>query len=327
MTFAEELVAAALVWDQLFPVTETCGTFHQHVRTLESMHQAGFSAVSLTMAYDPEDAQDALRRISRWRTFIDAEPGRYCLIRNANDARRAKQEGKLAIGLHFQGSTPFARDHGLVPLFYDLGVRQAILAYNMRNAVGGGCHEDDPGLSRFGREVIAAMNRVGMWVDASHTGARTARDAMEIGPVIYSHSNAAAVHAHPRNLSDELARDAVSSGGMVGVNGVSWFLGSEEKLDDALFAHLDHWVSLLGDDKVGLGLDIVTDIPNTLMAVRLEGGKWPADQGYGAAQLGCCGPSSVLALTERMLRAGYSEVSCRKVLGENWLRQAETTWR
>lgn len=325
MTDAAALVRDAVVWDQLFPVTETCGTFHQHVETLEAMRAAGFTAVSLSMAYDPEDAMAAIRRISTWRGLIDAEPGKYLLIRTAADVRRAKAEGKLGIGLHFQGSTSFERDIGLVSLFHDLGVRQAILAYNMRNAVGGGCHEDDPGLSRFGRALVGEMHRVGMWVDASHTGARTAREAMELGPVIYSHANACAVHDHPRNIDDALARDAVASGGMVGVNGVSWFLGSED-VDAALFAHVDHWVSLLGPDHVGLGLDVVTDVPGTLAAVKLEAGKWPPEFGYQADSLVCCGPEVVLALTERMLQAGYPEKTCRGILGENWLRLAETSW-
>ena len=327
MASAEAIVRDSIVWDQLFPVTETCGTFFQHVDTLETMRTAGYTAVSLSMAYDPEDTVAAIRRISAWRSHIDAEPERYLLIRDGNDVRRAKNEGKLAIGLHFQGSTPFGRDVGLVPLFYDLGIRQAILAYNTRNAVGGGCHEDDPGLSRFGRALVAEMNKVGMWVDASHTGSRTALDAMELGPVIYSHANASAVHNHPRNINDDLANAAVQSGGVVGVNGVGWFLGTNDKVDEALFAHIDHWTALLGPENVSLGLDVVTDIPGTLAAIRRESGKWPAELGYQADHLTCCEPNAVLALTERMLQAGYDESACRGILGENWLRLADRTWR
>lgn len=324
---AAGLVRDALVWDQVFPVTETCGAFHDHLGVLGTMLAAGYGAVSLSVAYDPEDAMAAVQRISAWRQVIDTAPDRYVLIRTAADVRRAQADGKLAVGLHFQGSTPFGRDAGLVALFHDLGVRQAILAYNVRNSVGGGCHEDDPGLSRFGHDLVAAMHRAGMWVDASHTGARTARDAMELGPVIYSHANAAAIHDHPRNITDELALSAVASGGMIGVNGVDWFLGPGRALDEALFAHVDHWVSLLGPDKVGLGLDIVTDIPGTLAAVRREAGKWPADAGYQTRHLTCCGPDVVLALAERMLQAGYPEATCRGVLGDNWLNHASKTWR
>lgn len=330
MNKATSLYRNALVWDQVFPATEVCGSWDAHFRALDGMRRCGYGAVSVTAAYDPEDTQTALNRLSVWRRFLAQHADRYLLLEQAEDAERARRAGKLAVGFHFQGTTPFGRDLGLVEIFYRLGVRYALLAYNQRNHVGDGCHEPvQTGLSRFGRELVAEMQRVGMLVDCSHTGERTARDAFEMAaaPVIYSHVNAAAVHAHDRNIPDDLALACARTGGVLGVNGIGWFLGQGPDLAALLFRHVDHWVQLLGPNHVAIGLDAVTDPANTLAAVRRDPVKWPVDQGYQSASLPACGPDSLEALTGLMLDAGYAEADCRGILGENWLRLARDVWK
>ena len=182
---------------------------------LERMRASGYSAVSITAAYDPDDSTSALRRIDIWRRRVDAHPNEYILLDSAEDAEEAKARGRLALGFHFQGTTPFDRDIGLVEVFHGLGVRHALLAYNLRNQAGTGCHEGaDTGLSRFGRDLVREMQRVGMLVDCSHTGRRTALDTFEMAsaPVIYSHSNSAALHPHRQNIDDELANACAATG-------------------------------------------------------------------------------------------------------------------
>ncbi|MEM6621440.1 MAG: membrane dipeptidase [Pseudomonadota bacterium] len=324
------MVQKCLVWDQLFPVTEACGRFHDHAALLARMAAAGVNAVSLTMAYDPEDTMAAVRRIVAWRNLIDGDPARFRLIRQADDVLEARAAGQLAIGLHLQGSTPFATDPGLVPLFYDLGIRAAILVYNKTSAVGGGAHEaPDPGLSEYGRALVAAMHRSAMMVDCSHTGERTARDALALGsgPIFYTHANARAVDDHPRNIPDDLAQEIVASGGMVGVCGVSLFLSGPERMVERLFAHIDHWCSLLGAENVGLGLDIVSDMEATKAALAREAAKWPADAGYQAGDLACVDPEDLPTLVDRMLAAGYGEDTISGILGQNWLAAARRVWR
>ena len=317
----------AIVWDQLFPTTEACGDMAAHLATLDRMQAVGFTAVSLSMAYDPDDAMVAITRIARWRRAIDVRPDTI-FMRTADDVRRAKAEGKIAIGFHFQGTTSFGRDIGLVQVFWDLGIRQAVLAYNIRNHVGDGCMESrDAGLSDFGRLVVAEMHRVGMFVDGSHSSARSVMDAIELGtgPVSYSHANACAVHDHPRNITDDLAKAAVASGGVIGVNGVNIFLGPGA-LDDALFAHVDHWVQTLGIESVGLGLDIVSDMEASMKTIAQFPEQWPDSYGLNGTDVACRGPESVLSLVERMIKAGYTDADCRAVLGGNWLRLADRLW-
>jgi len=330
MDSSASLYRSALVWDQVFPATEVCGSWDAHFQALDGMRRRGYHAVSVTVAYDPEDTQTALNRLSVWRRFLSRNAEKYVLLDQAEDAERAWRESKLAVGFHFQGTTPFGRDLGLVEIFYQLGVRYALLAYNQRNHAGDGCHEPvQSGLSRFGRELVVEMQRVGMLVDCSHTGDRTAREAFEMAaaPIIYSHANAARVHAHERNITDEMALACAGTGGVVGVNGIGWFLGQGPDLAALLFRHVDHWVQLLGPHHVGIGLDAVTDPANTLAAVRRDPVKWPADQGYQADSLPACGPDSLEALTGLMQRAGYGEEDCRAILGENWHRLAREAWK
>ena len=329
MSAAAALYASALVWDQTFPATPHCGTWPSHARMLQRMRACGYAAVSITVAYDPDDSMEAIRRIGRWRRFVAEHSDRYTLLASADDAERAKAAGKLALGFHFQGTTPFERDLGLVEVFHALGVRHALLAYNQRNHAGGGCHEaSDAGLSRFGKALVREMQRAGILVDCSHTGRRTALDALEIAsaPVIFSHSNAAALHAHRQSIDDDLARACAATGGVVGVNGIGIFLGNNDASTDALFRHVDHWAERLGARHVGVGLDAISDRAAMAASVAQDSSRWPPDQLYRLDTLAICPPEQLLALCERMRRAGYRNDDVRAILGGNWQRLARECW-
>lgn len=293
------------------------------------MRTRGVHAVSLTVAYDPDDTISAINAIAGWRALVAHAPDRFRLLLSPDDPVRAQSDGTLAVGFHFQGTTPFARNTDLVGVFHALGVRHALLAYNQRNHVGDGVHEaSDGGLSRFGRELVDEMQRVGITVDCSHTGERTARDAFEMAtrPMVYSHANAHAVYAHDRNISDDLARACTATGGVVGVNGIGIFLGDNEATAERLFRHTDHWVQTLGPQHVGLGLDIVTDMNATRAAIAADPTKWPADQDYAITDMQACGPEVIAELTELMASTGYDDASISNILGGNWVRIARETW-
>jgi len=327
---AAALHADALVWDQTFPATLGCGTLSAHICALERMQASGYTAVSITVASDPDDTMGALSSISFWRHFVVKNADRYMLLMQAEDVETAKSLGKLALGFHFQGTTPFGRDLGLVEVFYRLGVRHALMAYNQKNHVGDGCHErTDAGLSRFGIELVAEMQRVGMLVDCTHTGHRTSLDVFEIStaPVIYSHSNALTLDTHQRNIDDDMARACAKTGGVVGVNGIGIFLGNNDASTEALFRHVDHWVQLIGPAHVGIGLDSVSE-PDVLTArVREMGSKYPTGQKYDTLDLNISTPEQIPDLTVLMVQAGYSEGDIRAILGCNWLRLARNVWK
>lgn len=95
------------------------------------------------------------------------------------------------------------------------------IAYNTQNFVGAGCYESvDSGLTDFGRDVLAEMNRLGILADSSHVGRKTSADVIEAStkPVVYSHVCPAAIQANPRNKTDEELRFIEERGGLIGVN-------------------------------------------------------------------------------------------------------------
>jgi len=326
---AAALVTRNLVWDNTFPFGESCGSMATHRSMLERMRGNGYDCVCLTVGVDPDDAPRVVRKIAADDAWFRARPEQFVKVAGVDDVLRARKEGKLAVVYGFQGTTPFEREIGLVDVFYRLGVRQALMAYNQKNFVGDGCHEPgDAGLSSFGRQVVAEMNRVGMLVDCTHTGYRTSMDVFEVasGPVVFSHSNARALVDHERNIRDDQALACARTGGVIGVNGVGIFLGENEASAERLFLHLDHFVQLVGARHVGLGLDVVSDRQPLIEIVRAQAERYPASQGYGVVpEFGW--PELVPQVTERMLAAGYADDAIAGILGANWLRVATEVWK
>ena len=310
---AARLMADALVWDNTFPFGPSCGSQAAHARTLDLMRKIGYHCVSLTTASDNEDMALAMKKIACDTRFFLDNSDRFVRVAGVDDILRAKAEGKLAVVSTFQGTLPFERDIGYVEMYYRLGVRQALMAYNQKNNVGDGCHErTDAGLSRFGVEVVQEMNRVGMIVDCTHTGYRTTMDVFEVaqGPVVFSHSNSRKLADHERNISDEQALACAKTGGVIGLNGVGIFLGGNDASAQRMFQHLDHFVQLVGAEHVGFGIDTVSDKTPLMEIVRSDAAKFPAERGYNVEpEFG--GPELIPRVTEIMLRQGYSDAQVR----------------
>ena len=318
----------ALVWDMILPY-EDFGKLALKRTALDRMTRAGYNVVSLTLASNNRDLATTVRLIARERQFFVGKPERYQLVDTAADIRAAKAAGKLAVCFHFQDTAPFERSVELVGLFYRLGVRHALLAYNQKNYVGDGCHErTDGGLSQFGISLIREMNRIGMIVDCSHTGYRTTMDAFEFaeGPVIFSHSNPKALRPHARNITDDQARACAASGGVIGVNGVSIFLPPAATLAEGMFQAINYFVELVGWAHVGLGLDFVYDSEALIAIAARLGETFPASQGYGG-DVRFADAETLPLVTELMVKHGYKEEEIKGILGANWLRVAERVWR
>ena len=321
---AAALHADALVWDMTFPYRDF-GTVDLKWSALERMHASGFNMVSLTLAIDYNGLADTIQTIARELAWFRAHADKYVVVESADDILRAKKESKLAVGFHFQGTNPVAQDLNMVELYYRLGIRHMLMCYNLKNAVGDGCQEvTDTGLSRYGRSLIAEMRRVGMFVDVSHTGHRTAMDVFEAaeGPVIISHSNALAVRdpGDSRNVPDEQIKACAASGGVIGVIGFGPNVCEKGDLSTkALLRHIDYIAELVGPQHVGIALDYVYDNeynrPN------------PWNPIYNPRPIEQIEPEVLPQLTQDMMDAGYSETDIRGILGENWLRLAQQIWR
>lgn len=325
---AARIHADSLVWDATFPFGPSCGRPQAHLDSLRQMRARGCDVVMLTTVSDPEDMTATVRKIGSDIALLRAETEWCRQACSVADIDAARCEGQLSVVFSFQGTVPFERSTALVEVYYRLGVRQALMAYNQKNHVGDGCHErSDGGLSRFGIDLVREMNRVGMLVDCTHTGYRTAREVLEVSsaPVIFSHSNPRALADHERNIPDDLIDACSRSGGVIGINGVSIFLGGDAT-PQTVFRHIDYIVQRVGPQHVGIGLDYVSEPAALLALVRANASRYPEKQSY-EAQIDFAAPTMWPKLTQCMLNHGYNAQNVAMILGGNWLRVAKAVWQ
>jgi membrane dipeptidase len=332
MSTARELHQSAIVIDATCPLLAD-------VKHLERYKRGGLTAVAPTVG-GGENAETTLRKLGQWHRLV-RERDDLLLIQHANDVLKAKEEDKLGIIFHFQGTEPIEDSLDLVDAYKALGVGIIQLSYNVKNRVGDGCEErTDAGLSRFGLKLIERMNAARVIVDCSHTGFRTTMEAIEASelPPVFSHAGVRAVRNVPRNIVDEQIVAVARKNGLVGIVGFPPFVADKEKpsLEDYI-AHIDYVVQKVGVDHVALGIDYFTGqhpiMSDSEARSRYEGflsdGRW-STQSYPPPPYyypqGIEVPDTLHALTEGLIRHGYSEAEIRKILGENWLRVYRSVW-
>lgn len=316
----------ALVWDNhgcmpLRPLDES------FLPQLQRYRAAGVDVVSLNVGFDAVPWENTPRMLAHFRRWIRQHPDDYALVTNVDDILQAKASGKLAVTFDIEGGCALAGQLSMVEQYYELGVRWMLMAYNRNNALGGGCQDDDQGLTAFGREVVAEMNRVGMVVCCSHTGFRTTMDVMEHSrqPVIFSHSNPLGVWQHKRNISDEAIKACAATGGVVGINGIGDFLGKNDSSTQTIIRHIDYTAELVGVEHVGLALDYVFDQQELLDYLAAHPEVFPEQEFY-AEGIAMVKPEQIPEITEALSGLGYSDDDLRAILGGNHLRVAQTCW-
>ena len=290
---------------------------------------AGFSHLSLTVAAEWNTPFETLRHLGRVRRFFKDNPGDYSLVGTAEEIASAKAAGKLAISFNFQGAGPFGGDPGLVEPYSRLGVKLAILCYNARNALGDGCQEaGDAGLSDLGRRFVAEMNRVGMLIDLSHAGRRTALDTIETSyqPCVFSHSNPRAMHKHVRNIGRKAMRACAEKGGVIGVNSLGFMLTPDASATVPDFVrHVRFVADEVGHDHVALGMD--WNFYDQFMQQMFAANPALAAQGYPAPPWASLAPETLPDIVEALLAAGWKDGDVAALLGGNMMRLAGRIWR
>lgn len=227
-------------------------------------------------------------------------------------------EGRVTAIAHLEGADPLAPDLSDLEEWYGCGIRSIGLVWSRANAFAEGVPfrfpdspDTGPGLTAAGRELVRACNRLGILVDLSHLNEAGFWDVARLSdaPLVATHSNAHALCASTRNLTDEQLDAVRDSGGMVGVNFAVGFLREDGRTDadtpiTEIVRHVDYLVDRMGIDHVGLGSDF-------------EGALMPAELG-GVAGL----PKLVDALRD----AGYRDGTLDKLTHANWLRVLDATW-
>ncbi|MFI9648893.1 dipeptidase [Streptomyces sp. NPDC052040] len=226
-----------------------------HLHTdLPRLREGGVGAQywSVYVRSDLPDAVPAtLEQIDCVRQLIARHPGELRAALTAADMEAARAEGRIASLMGAEGGHSIANSLGTLRGLYGLGVRYMTLTHN-DNVAWADSATDEPvagGLTRFGREVVREMNRLGMLVDLSHVAATTMRDALDTSdaPVIFSHSSSRAVCDHPRNIPDDVLERLPANGGVAMATfvpkfvlqaAVDWTAAADENMRAHGFHHL-----------------------------------------------------------------------------------------
>lgn len=295
----------------------------------EQMREGRVDAVHATVAYHG-GFRDAVLAIEEWnlrfRRFGDLViPGR-----SAEDVAAAQRSGRTAIFLGFQNPSPIEDDLGLVEIVHQLGVRFMQLTYNNRSLLAGGYAEEDPGLSRFGREAVREMNRVGLVVDMSHSGERSTLEAIELSgrPVAVTHANPHAWHSAPRNKSGKVLAALAESGGMLGFSLYPHHIkGGSDCTLAGFCAMVAKEAEQRGIGHLGIGSDLCQDRPDSEVE-WMRRGRWArkAEDDEGAEPARFPPPLPWFrdnrdfgAIGEGLGKAGFSQDEVAMILGDNWL--------
>jgi membrane dipeptidase len=257
------------------------------------------------------------------------------------DLDAAAEAGEVGVVYGFQNTEMLGRELDRVRLFAKMGVRVIQLTYNGRNAVGDGATvRDDQGLTRFGAEVVERLQFEGVLVDLSHSSEKTCLDALALAqrPVAITHSACRAVADHPRNKSDAELRLLADRGGVIGLYFMPYLRLAGQPMAADLIAHLEHAISVCGEDHVGVGTDGGTTRHDDMTAYRRQLEDEVAQrraQGIGApgetADVATflpdlCGPTQFQRLADLLAARGHGEARIEKILGGNFRRLMTQAW-
>lgn len=317
-----------MIWEAHAGIFPAPGPGWEAVR---AYHDAGFGHVSLNIGFDLLDRDHAVETARDWAERVGASAWAQMSDDLAGIAA-AQRAGRLSVAFDIEGAVALGGDAGMVEVFHGLGVRQMLLAYNRNTDAAGGCHDEDCGLTGFGRKVVAEMNRWGMIVDGSHAGERTVMDLLDASttPVIVSHAGAKAVHPHGRNVSDAVIRAIAAQGGVIGVCGIGLFTGGAEA--ETLADHADHFAQITGGTRhVAIGIDWFPEGPlpggddvTAILAAHPE--FWPLSEGYGTGPGPVAAPGVLAGLTEVLSRRGWAAVDLHALTWGNMAGIASIVW-
>lgn len=315
-----------LIWD----MTLAWNPVFRDTTMLPALHAQGITVVGLTIGTDRDSTPDAaLASIDEIERLVSVD-SRFLIIRTGADVETARSERRLGLELNFQGTRPLNGRPELLRTFHERGLRHVGLIWNDANEVGGSStNAVDNGLTSYGRRLIEEMEGLGIVVDGAHAGYRTTMDAIEAStrPFIISHTNCYALNESYKNVKDDQIRACARTGGVMGISGFGTYLGDPQASTLSMFRHIDHIAQLVGVEHVGLGLDFVTRPDLFWPMVSQAPHIWPAPEGGPMKPCRFADHAQLPELTDLMSMRGYTDNAIRAVLGQNWLRVCDSSWR
>jgi membrane dipeptidase len=304
------------------------------------MRDGGITSANLTVALN-EGFHATSVRFSNLLRAIDRHDGVH-VARTVDDILAAKEEGGVAIAIGFQNSDPLEGNLAYLDLFHRLGLRIVQLTYQRRNLVAdGGGEPANGGLSIFGRELVAELNRLGILIDLSHTGVRSTLETIELSADPVSITHACLQHFTPvaRNATDEEVKALAGRGGVFGMNAIARLISPTGRQEGAtveqLVDQIDYLVELVGVDHIGIGLDINEGMTPEVFDARRKGfltefpeltmgGDFPFEHYYA---FGLTSMRHVDRITDALVRRGYGDDDVIKILGGNFVRLLRAVWK
>ena len=292
---------------------------------------SNLDAVHVTISYH-EQFRDTVSNFEQWNKWFEKYPSLIMPAFYAEDVEIAKKQRKTAVIFGFQNPSPIEDDIGLVEILHRLGGRFMQLSYNNQSLLATGCYEEnDPGITRMGKEVIKEMNRVGMVVDMSHSSERSTFEAIELSsrPIVISHANPSFWHPAKRNKSDQILRKLSENKGMLGFSLYPHHLNNSSQcsLEDFCLM-IARTADLIGIDHIGFGSDLCQDQPDSIVE-WMRVGKWTKEIDYGEGSASNPGfpdmpkwfrdNSDWDNIIEGLKKHGFSNDEINKIKGENWL--------
>lgn len=325
---------------------------------LKKMEQGGLDAAFFAVFIgqgdrNPEKYADAHNRavaiFDALHKTIDNFPTRARIALNSSDTKTIKKEGKRAIYIGVENGYPIGLDLSILKDYYDRGARYVTLCHTQNNDICDSSTDskgpEHNGLSPFGIEVVAELNRLGMLVDVSHISDKAFYDVLEHSktPIIASHSSVRAVCDNPRNLTDDMLLQLKKNGGVIQICFLSSYVKTPEPnpaRDSAIavvrtkwgrFQELDpetrkkameEWYAVNDayPQKLATVSDLVNHIDHVVKTIGIDYVGIGTDFDGGGGIDGCKDASEMINVTVELLRRGYSTSDIEKIWGGNFLR-------
>ena len=260
------------------------------------------------------------------------------LATTTDDLVYARDHGKIAFVVSIEGAAMIENELDRLDVLYGLGVRAIGIAYSEGNALGAGLKEPrDGGLTVFGRQAVRRMNKLGMAIDVSHSGDRTALDTIEVSeqPVFITHAGARALWNSNRLKPDEVIKACADKGGVIGIEAAPHTTITEKQPRHSIESFMEHFeycVDLVGIDHVAFGPDALFGDHVGLhhaLAEQLSIGASRGNLPYPEVEYveGLENPGEAFGNIVRWLvKHGYSDEDIGKAIGGNVFRVLEQVW-
>ena len=302
------------------------------------MNEGGVSAVHVTICYH-EDFQEMVENVIVWNRLFEEYSDLIFQGRSSDDVLKGADEGRTAIIFGFQNCSPIEDNIGLVEICHQLGVRFMQLSYNNQSLLATGCYEeDDPGITRMGRQVISEMNRVGLVVDMSHSAARSTLEAIEISsrPIAITHANPLFWCDALRNKSDDVLKALAESGGILGFSMYPHHLKNKSAcLLEEFCEMIARTAEMIGVERIGMGSDLCQNQPDRVVE-WMRNGTWSTDRDFGEGSAKSAGfpeqpewfrdNRDFINIFSCLRRKGFSENEVKRIAGLNWLEFFEKSF-